>query len=173
MNTNTPIPDLYQVKWFVGFWRYGIVDRWSAESIQYYDDEQSVIVNDAITPARQVVKVADLVPLAATYEPKDEYTAFVEEAYQIAKGRSDSLPEGLHPGKLFRVPKGDGYAWYVVTKVNKKTVDIEWRGHSLDRWVDDRFGYGGREKREIIEMFVRREDGMRRIFSGPAQTATT
>ena len=165
MSLNTPIPDMYQVKWFVGFWQYGIVDRWSEASIQYYEDDQRVIVNNAILPTKHVVIVDNLVPINSTFNPPDEYTQYVEESYQIAKGRSDSLPDGLHPGKLFRVPKGDGYAWYVVTKVNKKTVDIEWRGYSLDRWVDDRFGYGGREKRETIEMFVRREDGARRLFS--------
>jgi hypothetical protein len=172
MSLNTPIPDLYQVKWFHGFWRYGIVDRWGEASIQYYEDGQQVIINDAITPARHVINVDALVPIDMTYNPPDEYTAFVEEQYQIAKGRADSLPEGLHPGKLFRVPRGDGYAWYVVKKVNKKTVDIEWRGYGLDRWVDDRFGYGGRQKREDVELFVRREDGMRRLF-GERREVTT
>lgn len=161
---STPIPDLYQVKWFPGFWRYGIVDRYGEESKQYYETTEQVIVEDAISPVRHVINVNALVPIAMTYNPADEYTAFVEEQYQIAKGRSDSLPDGLHPGKLFRVPAGDGYAWYVVTKVNKKTVDIEWRGYSLDRWVDARFGYGGREKRETIELFVRREDGIKTLF---------
>lgn len=169
----TPIPDLYQVKWFAGFWRYGIVDRWGAESIRYYEEERNVIVHDAIICAHHLISVDALVPINATYNPADEYTAFVEEQFQIAKGRSDSLPDGLHPGKLFRVPKGDGYAWYVVTKVNKKTVDIEWRGYSLDRWVDDRFGYGGREKRETIEMFVQREDGAKRLFENRTPEPTT
>lgn len=173
MSTNTPIPDLYQVKWFHGYWQYGIVERWSESSIQYYEEERSVIVEDAVTGDRSVVNIDALTDIPTTFNPPDEYTHYVEEQYRIAKGKSDSLPEGLHPGKLFRVPKGDGYAWYVVKKVNKKTVDIEWRGYSLDRWVDDRFGYGGREKRETIEMFIRREDGMRRIFSSPAQEATT
>ena len=169
---STPIPDLYQVKWCPGFWRYGVVDRWGESSIQYYQEEQNVIVNDAITPARHVVAVSELVPIDTSFNPPDEYTAFVEEQYRIAKGRSDSLPEGLHPGKLFRVPKGDGHAWYVVTKVNKKTVTIEWRGYSLDRWVDDRFGFGGREKRETIEMFVAREDGVRRLFNARTTAET-
>ena len=171
MSLNTPIPDLYQVKWFAGCWRYGIVDRWGEASKQYYEDDQRVIVTDAILPTEHVINVDALVPIDSTFSPPDEYTQYVEEQYQIAKDRSDSLPEGLHPGKLFRVPRGDGYAWYVVRKVNKKTVDIEWRGYGLDRWVDgldrwvdDRFGYGGREKRETIDMFVRREDGTRRLF---------
>lgn len=173
MTLNTPIPELYQVKWFQGFWRYGIVERWSEESIRYYEDEGKVIVGDAITPAQHVISVDALVPIAMTYRPPDEYTEFVEEQYLIAKGRSDSLPEGLHVGKLFRVPKGDGYAYYVVTKVNKKTVDVEWRGYSLDQWVDDRLGYGCREKRETIEMFVRREDGMRRLFGNNDRALVT
>lgn len=162
---HTPIPDMYQVKWFAGFWRYGIVSRWDPESIRQYKDNRHVIVADAITPAHHVISVDALVPIPATHNPADEYTNFVEEQFQIAKGRSDSLPAGVHVGKMFRVPRGDGYAYYVVTKVNKKTVDIEWRGYSLDRWVDDRFGYGGREKREHVEMFVNREDGIRSIFS--------
>jgi hypothetical protein len=172
MSLNTPIPDLYQVKWFHGYWRYGIVDRWSDASIQYYEDGQQVIITDAIMPVHHVINVDALVPIDMTYNPPDEYTAFVEEQYRIAKGRSDSLPEGLHPGKLFRVPRGDGYAFYVVIKVNKKTVDIEWRGYGLDRWVDDRFGYGGRQKREDVELFVRREDGMRRLL-GERREVTT
>jgi hypothetical protein len=162
---NTPIPDLYQVKWFAGIWRYGVVDRWSAESIRYYEDDRRVIVNDALTPAQHVINVDALVPVEHTYSAANEYEQYVEAQYQIAREHSDRLPDGVQRGKLFRVPKGDGYAYYVVTKVNKKTVDIEWRGYCLDRWVDDRFGYGGREKRETVELFVRREDGRRRIFS--------
>lgn len=169
----TPIPDMYQVKWYHGGkWKYGIVDRFSPASIQYYSDGQQVIVDDAITTERYVLNVDALTDIPMTWNPKDEYTQYVEEQYLIAKSRSDSLPEGLHPGKLFRVPKGDGYAWYTVKKVNKKTVDIEWRGYGLDRWVDDRFGDGSREKREIIEMFVRREDGARRLFAERTGVAT-
>lgn len=162
---HTPIPDMYHVKWFAGCWRYGIVSRWDPESIRQYNDNRHVIVEDAITPAQHVISVDALVPIPATHNPADEYTNFVEEQFQIAKIRSDSLPSGLHVGKMFRVPRGDGYAYYVVTKVNKKTVHIEWRGYCLDRWVDDRFGYGGREKHEHVEMFVNREDGLRRLFS--------
>ena len=163
---STPIPDLYQVKWMQdGCLHYGIVARWDPESIKYYNDSRRVIIEDAVTPNRYVVDVGALTPIRTSFSPPDEYTQYVEEQYRIAKANANSLPNGLLIGKLFRVPKGDGYAYYVVTKVNKKTVDIEWRGYCLDRWVDNRFGYGGREKRETVELFVRREDGLRRIFS--------
>jgi len=162
----TPIPDLYQVTWLQGGRRqYGIVARWDPESIKYYNASRQVIIEDAVTPERYVVDVDVLTPVVMSFSPPDEYAQYVENQYGIAKAHADSLPAGLQIGKLFRVPRGDGYAHYVVTKVNKKTVDIEWRGYGLDRWVDDRFGYGGREKRETIEMFVGREDAYRRIFS--------
>jgi len=166
MTMHTPIPDLYQVKWMQGSClQYGIVCRWDPESITHYNDSRQVIIDDAITPARYIASVDVLTPIPMSYSPPDEYTQYVEEQYRIAKAHADSLPDGLLAGKLFVVPRGDGYAHYIVTKVNKKTVDIEWRSYSLDRWIDDRFGYGGREKRETIEMFVNREDARRRIFS--------
>lgn len=170
----TPIPDLYQVKWWMNNrWYYGVVDRWGPESIRYYNEGQTVIIDDAITTARYVVNVDALTDIPMTYSPPDEYTQYVEEQYQIAKGRSDALPAGMHVGKLFRVPAGDGYAFYVVTKVNKKTVDIEWRGYGLDRWVDFRFGAGGRESRELIERMVAREDGLRQLFAARTPEPTT
>jgi hypothetical protein len=92
----------------------------------------------------------------------------IEEAYSSAREFSNSLPDGVHVGKLFALPVGDGHAFYVVTKVNKKTVDIEWRGFSSDRWTDFTLGEGGREKRELIERLVRREDFIRKSFRQPA-----
>jgi hypothetical protein len=171
----TPIPDLYHVKWYDGNtnkWHYGCVDRFSAASIQYYNDGQQVIVDDAITPTRYVINVDHLTGIPSSYSPQDEYHQYLDDEYRKARDFAESLPEGLHAGKMFRLPVGDGYAFYVVTKVNRKTVDIEWRGFSSDRWVDFRFGAGGREKREIIEALVRREDGMRRLFiAGPTANA--
>ena len=171
---STPIPDLYYVKWFDGLsWRYGVVDRFSEASIQFYEDGQQVIVDDAIVPARCVVNVDALTAIRPTFRPLDEYHVFLETEYAKAADLSRSLPAGVHVGKMFRVPVGDGYAYYVVTKVNKKTVDIEWRGYSPDRWVDFRFGAGGREDREMIESFIHREDGVRRLFSGEPQETQT
>jgi len=171
---STPIPDLYQVKWYeqhTGKWRYGIVDRFSQSSIDYYNEERCVIVDDAILPERYVLNLDCLTDIPITsLSTANEYYAHVEEQYLIAKGRSDTLPEGLHPGKLFRIPVGDGYAFYVVKKVNKKTVDIEWRGFSADRWTDFNFGVGGRYPRNMIEAWVRSADAYRRIFNRPQET---
>jgi hypothetical protein len=62
------------------------------------------------------------------------------------------------------VPVGDGYAFYLVTKVNPRTCDVEWRGFSPDRWTDQVLGYGGRFPRERIEPLVARESALDGIF---------
>ena len=150
-------------------WHYGVVDRFSPASIQYYEEERCVIVDDAITPDRYVLNVDALTDIQSTFNPLDEYHQYLEDEYHKAKDFAESRPDGLHVGKLLSVPVGDGCAFYVVTKVNKKTVDIEWRGFSPDRWIDFRFGMGGREKRDVIEALVRREDAYRRIFAAPRE----
>ena len=164
---HTPIPDLYQVKWLQdGCWRYGIVSRWDKRSIAHYNEDRSVVVDDAVVPGADRVKVHDLVPIRMSYDPPDEYQQYVNAEYEAAKRLSDSLPGGVHVGKLFRVPAGDGYAYYVVTKVNKKTVIVEWRGFSIDRWTDFKFGGGGREDRAFIERLINREEAMHKLFAG-------
>jgi hypothetical protein len=42
-------------------------------------------------------------------------------------------------GRMVRFPHADSYALYVVTKVNKKTVQLTWVDY-CDGWVDDRLG---------------------------------
>lgn len=170
----TPIPDLYHVKWYergTGRWRFGVVDRFSEASIAYYNEERTVIVFDAIMPERYVLNIDCLSDIPSSFQPQDEYYNYLDAQYQLAKTASDQLPAGLHKGKLFRTPVGDGHAYYVVTKVNKKTVDIEWRGFSGDRYVDMHFGGGGRYPRDMIEPFVHREDAYRRIFAAPREEA--
>jgi len=165
----TPIPNLFHVKWYnrqTDTWHYGVVDRFSPASIEYYTDGQQVIVDDAILPTRYVLNVDALTEIRSTYNPVDEYHQYLEDAYRNAKNLSNNLPAGLQVGKMFRLPIADGYAFYVVVKVNKKTVDVEWRGFSPDRWVDARLGYGRREPKDTIEMLVRREDAAARLFAG-------
>ena len=151
----TPIPDMYQVKWQHGpNVKYGIVDKFGPSSIQYYNEGRQVIVDDAITPERYVLNVDALTNIPMTWNPKDEYTQYVEDQYLIAKGRSDALPEGLHPGKLFSVPAGDGCAYYVVKKVNK-----------IRSISNGAVSIGGREQRDVIEALVRREAAMGALFN--------
>lgn len=161
------IPDYYQVKFpllgLAGHMVYGILQRYDDEAIKNYDDHKLLTIADAITSKTYLVdeKAVSSIP----HGFGNEYETYVNHEYSAAQTLSDVLPPGLLVGKLFNIPRGDGYAWYVVTKVNKKTVVIDWRGYSLDRWVDPLLGYGGKFDRSLIEPYVLRGDAVRKIFA--------
>lgn len=158
------IPDYYQVKWTDrGITMYGICDKYSEEAQEHYAATGRVLINDAILPVKHSVALADLTEIKCTFE-NNEYYDFIDAEYQKAQEFSDNLPDGVVKGKLFKTPRGDGYAWYMVTKVNKKTAHIEWRGYSADRWFDLVLGAGGKFDIDIIAAMVRPVDGLRAIF---------
>lgn len=148
------IPDLYQVKWRAGNdIKYGIVQRYNQRAEEHFRQTGRVFVEDAIYPRAYDMDIAQLVPIPCTFE-ECEYRNYVDAECNKAIDASDLLPDQICPGKLFRVCVADGYAWYVVTKVNKKTIRIEWRGFSLDRYVDRRFGYGGTFPKDMVGCFI-------------------
>lgn len=143
----------YQVKWVVGNeTRYGIF-RSAANGI--------AVVEDACMPYAHEVREADLVDIKPNYP--SEMDTFIQEAYEKANAESCKI-EGVVPGKLFRIGVADGYAYYVVTKVNKKTCTVEWRGFSGDRWQDHHFGLGGKFPISDVARYVRFTDGMAKLF---------
>jgi hypothetical protein len=161
------IPDYYQVKFplpgVVGHMVYGILQRYNDDAIKNYAEHKLLTIEDAITGGTYLVdeKAVSNIP----HGFGNEYETYVNHEYSAAQTLSDVLPAGLFVGKLFSMPRGDGYAWYVVTKVNKKTVVIAWRGYSLDRWVDPLLGYGGKFDRSLIEPHVLHGDAVRKIFA--------
>lgn len=143
--------------------RYGIVEEYSKEAKEAKKNGQS-IVEDAITPRRYVLESKDLieVPFSPPIWNKEheeflcgEYDEYVASEFKKALKISNEL-DNIGIGSLIMVPVADGWASYVVTKVNKKTCKIEWRGFSMDRWVDMMFGYGGTFDINLIEKIVNR-----------------
>jgi hypothetical protein len=67
---------------------------------------------------------------------------------QITKNEFEKLQEisksvdGISVGKLFRINVADGYAFYLVTKVNKTTCSVEWLNLGGDGYQDHFFGAG-------------------------------
>lgn len=126
----------YRVKWTdakTGETMYGIVDPHETEA-GGYDKRGLIVVEDAILPKSYAVPVEKLEQLPCGYGPDDEYDAHVDAAQKEA--------ERVKVGKLFRLGVADGFASYVVVKVNRKTCVVEWRGFRLDRYVDRWLGYG-------------------------------
>jgi len=138
-------------------------------------EEGFVLVDDAVCPTSYEVpeNVLEEIPFdmgkynhkTREWENQDELHQYVQGQFKEAKALSEALGDEFKPGKLFNTPVADGYAYYVVTKVNKKTCDIEWRGFCLDRWQDPVLGMGGRFPRENIEQQVRRMDGLKKLFA--------
>lgn len=67
-------------------------------------------------------------------------------------------------GRIIKFPCVDNYAIYVITKVNKSTVKIEWVDYG-DRWVDDRCGKAAMIDIVYAKHKVKSEDMMDKLFS--------
>lgn len=120
-------------------------------------DRGVVRVNDAVLPIYIDLPISRVtsVPYATDFR-NDEYYKYVEDELEKAQRLSDSLGAGIRVGKLFSLGVADGSAWYVVTKVNKTTVKIEWRGFCPDHYHDQVLGGGGSFPRRMIEPLCRR-----------------
>jgi len=153
---------MYQVKWTQnGKVCYGIHEQYGVHKSKR---EGYATVSDAILGTLHELPIESLTEIQCSWDPPDEFQQFVESEYQKAVKLSDSL-SGLQPGKLFSVGVADGCAYYVVTKVNKRSVKVEWRGFQGDRYTDQVLGYGGSFPRDTIERIVLAEEGMREIFA--------
>ena len=159
----------YQVKWVTadGSNRFGIF-RESKKGIAIVDD--CVLPYCHEVPESALVDVEQGIPKfkPGTFEsiPGDDYARFVDNHYHRARELSQSLGDGLQVGKLFNTSVGDGRAYYVVTKVGKKSVKVEWRGYCPDRYTDAVLGWGGSFPRASIERLVTMGDGLARLFGG-------
>jgi len=67
-------------------------------------------------------------------------------------------------GRIIKFPKADSYAMYVITKVNKKTVRVDWFDY-CDGWVDDRCGYAAMIDIDYATQKVKGEDILSKLFS--------
>lgn len=144
----------YQVKWTdpktgeIHYGRvvtgYGAIPPWQSH------------VGDAVIPVVHTIDNNILIDIPMLWSPIDEYHQYVDEQLEKAQKLSDSLPPGVHVGSLFNIGVADGYAWYVVTKVNKKTCKIEWRCFCPDGYTDHHFRGGGKFPIEEIERYVSR-----------------
>ena len=154
---------------------------------RYHEDaeelwkERKVILADPITGELNTVCIDDIDYEEYPYswgetDPEThmcietEYDRYINDVYKEHMRVSEEAGEGIHKGKMFSVGVADGCAFYVITKVNKKSVRIEWRGFHPDNWVDQTLGYGGSFPTHCIENHVKYADGMKKLF-GKKQAA--
>lgn len=88
----------------------------------------------------------------------DAQNKLMDELRQLAKTNNTLL------GRIIKFPYADGYAMYVVTKVNKKTVRIDWIDY-MDGWVDQRCGEQAMLDMDYAKQVIEGEDALRKIFA--------
>jgi len=94
---------------------------------------------------------------------KPEWLKEFEARFDKAMKESDRLPDGVHEGKILSIQVADGYAYYEITRVNKKSVRVTWRKDlSSDGYKDAVLRDGGSFEIGRIRAIVRLEDYWRR-----------
>lgn len=88
----------------------------------------------------------------------------IDELKTLAKQHNTIL------GRTIKFPMADSYALYVITKVNKNTVQVTWLKY-CDAWVDDRLGYRGSLSFDYASRDVRGQDALEEMFSRKRQNA--
>ena len=147
-----PNDDLYQVKFTdpAGVTHYGIAESYG-EDAERARESGNVLVGDAILPAQYEVPVGSVTPLDID---DGEFDQYIEAEFKKAREASAEAGPGVVVGKLFRIGVGDGYAWYVVTKVRRSSCDVAWRGFSGDRWADHHYGYGRKASVKDVGRYI-------------------
>jgi len=175
------MPDWYHVKYRCNVaqdgtrvsgikWKFGIHEKYHFQAkrdlqMDYWANGE-VIISDPITgqTMRVPLDYCEIKPCKRGDSWQTELDLYVEKEYKKAQAKSDKV-QGMAPGKMFRILVADGYAYYVITKVNKKTVQYEWRGFGGDAYFDQTLGGGGTIPKEFIEPHIEWAETTKRIFS--------
>lgn len=128
-----------------------------------------VWVSDSITGVFDAAPEAELTKITIeTGTDENGFAAFVDEYNQHIdsefKKASKNAPATFGVGSLFNTPVADGRAYYVVTKVNKKTCEVEWRNFGGDNYVDQILGYGGKFDTDRIQPLVNFQNSLSKMF---------
>lgn len=137
--------------------RYGIVETHTRAAREAAKNGELLVV-DAILPKKWIIEERFILDIAIG---SGEYERYVQSEFDKAMAISDRI-EGCKPRKVLRFHINHGYAYYVVTKVTKTLVHLEWRGFSLDRWVEPVLGYFEKMSKERAELLIQAEDQYRR-----------
>lgn len=67
-------------------------------------------------------------------------------------------------GRIIKFQHADSYAVYLITKVNKRTVRLDWLNY-CDAWVDDRCGYACLMSYDYANEQIKSVDYLDELFS--------
>ena len=91
------------------------------------------------------------------FELMDYQDSLMVECEKLAKEKGTLL------GRIIRFPMADSYAYYIITKVNKKTVKLNWINY-CDGYMNKRIGEEGLIDIQYALDDVRGQDMLSEIF---------
>lgn len=120
-------------------------------------DEILIKINDLLELNKQEIKVGTNAhkDLILKMELQDR---IMNELKVLARANKTLL------GRIIKFPCADSYAVYVITKVNKKSVKIEWVDY-CDGWQDDRAGVTSILDINYAVKTVQGEDMLDKLFN--------
>jgi len=124
----------------------------------------NLVIDDSITP-----DCFEMNPARVQEASFDDADKFIQTAHDNARKKA---PKTFGVGSIFNLPVADGRAYYIVTKINKTTCEIEWRGFGGgDRYTDNFLGCGGKYDINKIKSFVDRDLAMDKLFARKKKVA--
>lgn len=140
--------------------RYGIVESHTERATEHARRGELVVL-DAVYPQTWFVEERCVQDIPITQNGEDEYFAYILNEH-IQAAEESNHANGLKR-KLLRFSAGRGRsAYYVITRVAKTLVHLEWRGFDIDRCTADTLGYFGRMDRARAEKLVEHDEWCRR-----------
>lgn len=106
----------------------------------------------------EVVRTDSMDAWKAYMKKTQELDVLMDELKALARKEKTLL------GRIIKFPVADGYAIYVITKVNKARVKIEWIDYA-DGWVDDRCGKAALLDINYATEKIAGEDALEKLFS--------
>lgn len=100
------------------------------------------------------------------FTSKDSNSLFnIMKRQEALQEEIDELAKELNTimGRQIKFPHADSYAYYVITKVNKKTVEITWVKY-CDAWQDSRAGYCANLDIDYATKEVKGQDALAEMF---------
>ena len=90
-------------------------------------------------------------------EKMEKQDNMIEELKSIARSNKTLL------GRTIKFPMADSYALYIITKVNAKSVILDWVNY-CDAWVDERLGHQGSVPFQFVKEKCDWEDNMEKMI---------
>ena len=127
------------------------------------------LYSDIVIKIKELLDYNNVEPVYdfAQQETASDSLPNIMKRQEALQGEIDELAKAHNTilGRQIKFPMADSYAYYIITKVNKKTVEITWVKY-CDAWQDQRAGYSSNLDREYAEKQVKGQDALAKMFGG-------